>query len=78
LLILSLGCFALAVGLDFIEGLQSDYDWIIGSLPLSYRQVSHFVKVLEEFIEMVGTTLFLICFLKHFISISPVFSVRFK
>jgi hypothetical protein len=34
--------------------------------------------VLEEFLEMVGTTFFLVCFLSHLIAVSPSCSIRFK
>jgi len=51
-------CYGLAVGLDFIEGLQ---------LTDSHT-LTHFGKVTEEFLELLGTTFFLVCFAKKLLS----------
>ncbi len=71
LIILALSCFVMAVGLDFIEGLDKKHEWNIHTLirkeyALKKYTVRHFSKSLEEFIEMVGTTLFWVAFLSHF------------
>lgn len=51
-------CYGLAVGLDFIEGLQ---------LTDSHT-LTHYGKVTEEFLELLGTTFFLVCFVKKLLS----------
>ncbi|GBE57298.1 hypothetical protein BMS3Abin01_00210 [bacterium BMS3Abin01] len=66
-LIAALGCFAVAVGLDFIEGLEPEnsfnlYAIIKGSTALSGDFVDHFSKSLEETLEMLGMTIFLSIF----------------
>ncbi len=70
LIILALSCFVMAVGLDFIEGLDKKHEWNIHTLirkeyALKKYTVRHFSKSLEEFIEMLGTTLFWTAFLSH-------------
>jgi hypothetical protein len=73
LLLASLGLLALAVGLDFIEGLERDHPWnLYEALQLrydldpftvprfketSYDALRHFSKSLEEFIEMFAQTI---------------------
>ncbi len=78
LLMLGLGCYVIKVGLDFVEGLDNGYESLAEALALSPEPVRHFGMVLEEFLKMLGSTLFLVCFLKHFVRISPFFSIRFK
>jgi len=65
LLVLALGCYVVAIGLDFIEGLEKGTKFIAEAFSLCPELFSHFTKVFEEFLEMLGTTFFLICFLKH-------------
>lgn len=76
--IVGLSCFILATGLDFVEGLEEGYTWLVDTYSLNKRAVEHFSRALEEFLEMLGTTFFLISFLHHFTKISPHFSVRFE
>ena len=61
----ALGCWAVAVGLDFIEGLEQEYDDVAEWLGVSSRWASHYGRVLEEFLEMFGTTVFLTTFLQQ-------------
>jgi hypothetical protein len=77
LLIAGLGCFAGAVGLDYVEGLSDGYDWASERFSIDADAIAHFSKALEEFIEMLGTTCLLACFSTYFMRRSPVFSVRF-
>lgn len=70
LVILALSCFVSAVGIDFIEGLDKKHEWNIHTFirkeyALKKYTVRHFSKSLEEFIEMLGTTLFWTAFLSH-------------
>lgn len=66
LIILALGCFSLAVGLDYVEGVYGGYKQIIVATGWQYETIRHVSKVIEEFIEMLGTSLFLTAFLLHF------------
>jgi len=77
-LILGMSCYALSVGLDFVEGLTISEDAMLGWDLISPVPLRHFVKVFEEFLEMLGTTFFLICVLGHFTRISPSLSFRFE
>jgi hypothetical protein len=66
-LILALACFAAALLIDFIEGLEPDHSLnifysIIDNTTLGEDFVRHFAKVIEEFLEMLGITLLLSMF----------------
>lgn len=64
-IVLALAFYVLAVGLDFVEGMQSDpYTALAAYLNLSTESIRHFSKVIEETIELLGTTFFLLTFLK--------------
>jgi hypothetical protein len=77
LLAVGLGCFVVAVGLDYVEGLDNGYDWLVERFDLDEYTVSHFAKALEEWIEMSGTTCLLIAVLSHFMRAFPLVSIRF-
>ncbi len=66
LLLAALGCFAVAVGLDYVEGVYGGYKSVIVATGWDYDAVQHGSRVIEEFIEMFGTTLFLALFLSFF------------
>ena len=55
LVLLALACFGTAVFIDFVEGMELR--------TLNSYQVSHFMKSVEEMLELLGQTLFLITFL---------------
>ncbi|GAV21257.1 hypothetical protein MMIC_P2239 [Mariprofundus micogutta] len=60
-------CFGVAVILDFIEGIPADhslniYSWLKQAYMLEDYTVDHFAKSLEEFLEMLGISLFLTVF----------------
>jgi hypothetical protein len=81
LAIAALALMALAVGMDFIEGLERSHPWnlhvgIEQWLGLDSHTVRHFSKSLEEFLEMLGTTLFWLAFLGHLIGRFPVLHLR--
>ena len=78
LLVVSLSCYAIAIGIDFIEGTKDGFNVLAKTLSLNVKGVSHFTRVLEEFLEMFGTTVLLVCLLNHSARISPVFSIKFK
>lgn len=63
----ALTCYVTAEVLDFIEGLQGaiSYAGLAEATGLSATLVSHAGRVAEEFLEIFGTTLFLVTFMKH-------------
>jgi hypothetical protein len=73
-LILGFGCWIIAQGIDFTEGLDDIdrfYEWVQESLNIEHKYgVSHTFKVVEEVLEMFGTTLLWIGFLYYFANIS--------
>ncbi|MGE4133704.1 MAG: hypothetical protein AB7F86_18855 [Bdellovibrionales bacterium] len=73
-----LACYGTAVGLDYIEGLDKGYDTVASIMSLNPKAVSHFGRVIEEFLEMFGTTFFLIGFGEQFAAVSPRTVVTFK
>ena len=69
-LFLGFGCWIVAQSLDFLEGLPNidDYYKLVQdyfSIKKSYF-VSHTFKVVEEYLEMLGTTLLWVGFLSYF------------
>ena len=87
LVLSALACLAVAVGLDFIEGLDDDhpwnlYTWIVERVDLAdfttarfrqtpYDTLEHFSRSLEEFLEMLANTFLWVTFLKHVPSVAP-------
>lgn len=73
-LVLGFGCWAVAQGIDFVEGLdaiEGVYDDIQAYFEIERRYlVTHTFKVVEEVLEMFGTTLLWVGFLKYFAHIS--------
>ena len=64
-LFIAILCLGIAVVIDYIEGTKSAFQFLSNHLPLSKAGVSHFAKSLEEFLEMLGMTMFLVIFLRH-------------
>ena len=93
LLILVMSCFALAVGLDFIEGLEAEhplnfYTWIGDNTDLdywtieqfdenAYQTLLHFSKSLEETLEMFAHTLIWYLLLQQIHTLIPSVSINF-
>ncbi|MFC2157291.1 hypothetical protein ACFLT9_05585 [Acidobacteriota bacterium] len=70
LLIIALICVVTAIAIDFFEGLEPDHrlnlhSWLEDVLGLDSEPVLHFSKSIEEFIEMLGMTLFWVVFLRY-------------
>ena len=59
----AMACLATAVAMDFVEGMDDGYRWLIDTFDWPNKTIRHFSKSIEEFIEMLGMTLFLITFL---------------
>jgi len=73
-------CLAVAVLLDFIEGMAADhplniYSWLKQTYLLENYTVDHFAKSLEEFLEMLGISLFLAVFVAQINRLLPVNAV---
>ncbi|GAX59323.1 permease component [Candidatus Scalindua japonica] len=71
--LVGISLYAVAVGLDFVEGLDgSQYEemGITDFFSTSNHRIRHMSKALEEFLEMLGTTIFLIIFLKNIFRLS--------
>ena len=71
-------CFAVAMYMDFVEGMDGGYDRLVEIFGWSDETIRHFAKSIEEFIEMLGITLFLITFLGQIAHRAKEVTVRFK
>jgi hypothetical protein len=67
MIFLALCFYAAAVGLDFIEGLKNDpYQSMAGVfMSITAEDIRHISKAVEETLEAMGSTFFLITFLQH-------------
>lgn len=75
--VMAVGFYVLAVMLDFIEGLdRPPYKIIAEWLSTSWKSIRHFSKVIEEFLEMFGTTWFLMAFMGHLLDRFPDWQIR--
>ncbi len=63
---LGLFVYAIAEGQDFIEGMETPYDWLTEKFGTQPYTVPHFMKMGEEYLEMLGTTIVLWVVLKHY------------
>lgn len=69
--IAAMGLYAIAIGLDFVEGLETDpYNGIANLLSTSTGHIRHMSKAIEEFYEMFGTTILLTVFLRKLFSLA--------
>ncbi len=71
--LVGISLYVFAVGLDFIEGIDGKpYEemGIAGFFSTHDYRIRHMSKALEEFLEMLGTTIFLIVFLKNLFRLS--------
>jgi hypothetical protein len=64
-LLAALCCLGLAVFLDYVEGAENGYLMLVEGLSWPEKTIAHFSKSLEEFLEMLGMSFFLILFLNH-------------
>lgn len=74
----ALTAYGVAMGFDFVEGLPGGFDFLAGPLPWHVDEARHYTKVAEEFLEMIGTTLFLACFLRRGLTLSSGLSLSFR
>lgn len=59
----AMSCYAVAVGLDYIDGIPGNYRVAQEYLSFSTKEMVHLSRAIEEFLEMLGTTLFMMSFL---------------
>lgn len=75
--LVGISLYAVAVGLDFVEGLDTEpYEGIAGFFSTEEYRIEHLSKTLEEFLEMLGTTIFLIIFLKNIFNLSREWNIN--
>lgn len=81
-LVLGFGLWAVAQGIDFVEGLDEVdglYDWLQAALGVERRYgVTHSMKVIEEMMEMFGTTLLWVGFLHYLAQISDGMNLKLR
>jgi hypothetical protein len=81
-IIAGFGCWALAQGMDFVEGLEQAgalYDWMQATFAVDRRYgVTHSWKVVEEVLEMLGTTLLWVGFLKYLATAADGLQIRLR
>lgn len=68
--------FALALGLDYVEGLKTSYEFLTTNFSVTKSTAAHFAKALEEFLEMAGASFVLVSKLLHFSKLSPSFRLH--
>lgn len=64
-LITALACLGVAMALDYVEGVEGAYRVFLEGTSWSEKTIAHFSKSLEEFLEMLGMSLFLFLFLNY-------------
>ena len=62
-LLAALLCLALALVMDYVEGLDEGYRLLVEHLGWTEKTIAHFSKSIEEFLEMLGMSFLLILFL---------------
>ncbi len=75
----AISLFAIAVGLDFVEGFDSEFYediGIAGFFSTEDYRIRHMSKTLEEFLEMFGTTIFLVVFLRNLFRLSQEWKIN--
>lgn len=79
LFLVAIWLYVLAVGLDFVEGLDGEFFedvGIAGFFSTEDFRIRHMSKALEEFLEMFGTTIFLTVFLKYLFRLSQEWKIN--
>lgn len=71
LFIAAFACYVIATGLDYTEGRDGAFESIASFLGVRYGLVSHYSRVIEEFLEDVGASLLLVVVLRHLLWTVP-------
>jgi hypothetical protein len=74
----ALAIWGFAEFLDFIEGIKDAYDKLAVFVHLSPEFVNHFMRVFEEYIEYLGSAIFLMAYAGHFMEIAPKVNIDFE
>ena len=75
----ALGLFVIAVGMDFVEGMENGIMIRVADVFSTFpERAVHFSKSIEEFLEMAGTTIFLFVFLKTLMHTTPSIAFEFS
>lgn len=84
LLLIAPAVMAIAVGLDFFEGLEHDHPWnlhtwLSETLQQSPRTIRHFSKAVEELLEMIAISLLLMLFFQRLLdALAPQWTIFIK
>lgn len=78
LLLAAIFCYALAVLLDFTEGIEGFHSVVSSVIGSSKKFASHFSLVFEEFLELLGTSFFLVLFTRYLFQSYPQVSLNFS
>lgn len=71
LILVAIGLFGIAEALDFVEGMDTGvFETAANVFDTEARRVVHFSKSIEEFLEMLATTVFLYVFFEKLISLT--------
>jgi len=63
--IAGLSCFVFAVTLDYVDGVDSYYEYVIEKTAVNFQALEHFSRAIEEMIEMIGLGFILSALLLH-------------
>lgn len=63
--IVGLSCFVFAVALDYIDGVDSYYEYVIERTGVNFQSLEHFSRAVEEMTEMIGLGFILTALLLH-------------
>ena len=75
----ALGLFAIAMGMDFVEGTENGIMVGVADVFSTFPdRAVHFSKSIEESLEMAGSTIFLFVFLKTLMHTTPSISFEFS
>ena len=76
-MLIGMTCLAVAVFMDFLEGMENFFWDVADFLDLEEDTVSHHSKMIEETLEMFGTTMFWQGFLRYLAHVTDGMRVRF-
>ena len=78
-LLVGISLYVIALGFDFVEGLENKpYEkmGIAGFFSTTDSHIGHMSKAFEEYLEMLGTTIFLTIFLKNLIKLTREWTIK--
>lgn len=78
LCILAGALYGIAILLDFYEGMEAAYRAPAAYLGMSSYLLEHLLKAIEEFLEMLGTTCFILAFIHGFTKLDPPWSLELE